>query len=68
MTNSIKLSAYSSKVLKTELPGGQAFGEKGVDKRMGELSVAITGNLTVFDLPDLELPYSPPYSTCYLQS
>lgn len=43
--------------------GGQAFGEKGVDKRMGELSVAITGNLTVFDLPDLELPYSPPYST-----
>ncbi len=30
---------------------------------MGELSVAITGNLTVFDLPDLELPYSPPYST-----
>ncbi|WP_275352178.1 FAD-dependent oxidoreductase [Enterococcus faecium] len=43
--------------------GGQAFGEKGVDKRMGELSGAITGNLTVFDLPDLELPYSPPYST-----
>ena len=43
--------------------GGQAVGEKGVDKRMGELSVAITGNLTVFDLPDLELPYSPPYST-----
>ena len=43
--------------------GGQAFGEKGVDKRMGELSIAITGNLTVFDLPDLELPYSPPYST-----
>ena len=35
--------------------GGQAFGEKGVDKRMGELSVAITGNLTVFDLPDLEV-------------
>lgn len=43
--------------------GGQAVGENGVDKRIGELSVAITGNLTVFDLPDLELPYSPPYST-----
>ncbi|WP_430599508.1 FAD-dependent oxidoreductase [Enterococcus sp. DIV0179] len=43
--------------------GGQAVGEHGVDKRIGELSVAITGNLTVFDLPDLELPYSPPYST-----
>ncbi|WP_137598055.1 FAD-dependent oxidoreductase [Paucilactobacillus kaifaensis] len=43
--------------------GGQAVGENGVDKRIGELSVAITGNLTIFDLPDLELPYSPPYST-----
>lgn len=43
--------------------GGQAVGERGVDKRIGELSVAITGNLSVFDLPDLELPYSPPYST-----
>lgn len=43
--------------------GGQAVGEKGVDKRIGELSAAITGKLTVFDLPDLELPYSPPYST-----
>lgn len=43
--------------------GGQAYGEQGVDKRIGELSVAIAGGLTVFDLPDLELPYSPPYST-----
>lgn len=54
----IIFDAASGKIL-----GGQAVGEKGVDKRMGELSVAITGNLTVFDLPDLELPYSPPYST-----
>lgn len=54
----IIFDATSGKIL-----GGQAVGEKGVDKRMGELSVAITGNLTVFDLPDLELPYSPPYST-----
>lgn len=43
--------------------GGQAVGERGVDKRIGELSVAITGKLTVHDLPALELPYSPPYST-----
>lgn len=43
--------------------GGQAIGEKGVDKRMGELSVAIYGGLTVYDLPALELPYSPPFST-----
>ncbi|MGH1831545.1 FAD-dependent oxidoreductase [Enterococcus gilvus] len=54
----IIFDATSGKIL-----GGQAVGKKGVDKRMGELSVAITGNLTVFDLPDLELPYSPPYST-----
>lgn len=54
----IIFDATSGKIL-----GGQAVGEQGVDKRMGELSVAITGNLTVFDLPDLELPYSPPYST-----
>ena len=54
----IIFDATSGKIL-----GGQAVGEKGADKRMGELSVAITGNLTVFDLPDLELPYSPPYST-----
>ncbi|MFC6171543.1 FAD-dependent oxidoreductase [Loigolactobacillus jiayinensis] len=46
-----------------KLLGGQAVGERGVDKRIGELSAAITGKLTVFDLPDLELPYSPPYST-----
>ena len=43
--------------------GAQAVGKKGVDKRIGQLSVAITGNLTVFDLPDLEIPYSPPYSS-----
>lgn len=43
--------------------GGQAVGENGVDKRIAELSVAITGNLSVYDLPDLELPYSPPYAS-----
>ncbi|MDO4670366.1 MAG: FAD-dependent oxidoreductase [Aerococcus sp.] len=42
--------------------GGQAYGKEGVDKRIAELSVAISGNLTVWDLPQLELPYSPPYS------
>lgn len=42
--------------------GGQAVGEKGIDKRISELSVAISGGLTVYDLPDLEMPYSPPYS------
>lgn len=43
--------------------GGQAVGRNGIDKRIAELSVAITGNLTAFDLPSLEIPYSPPYSS-----
>lgn len=43
--------------------GGQAVGRTGIDKRISQLSVAITGNLSVFDLPALEIPYSPPYSS-----
>ncbi|GHP14492.1 CoA-disulfide reductase [Lentilactobacillus fungorum] len=43
--------------------GGQAVGRSGIDKRIAELSVAITGNLSAFDLPSLEIPYSPPYSS-----
>ena len=43
--------------------GGQAVGKHGIDKRISQLSVAITGNLSVFDLPALEIPYSPPYSS-----
>lgn len=42
--------------------GAQAYGQEGVDKRIAEVSVAISGHLTVWDLPQLELPYSPPYS------
>lgn len=43
--------------------GGQAVGRNGIDKRISQLSVAITGNLNVADLPSLEIPYSPPYSS-----
>ncbi len=43
--------------------GGQAVGENGIDKRIYQLSVAISGHLTVYDLPQLEIPYSPPYSS-----
>lgn len=43
--------------------GGQFVGYEGVDKRAGELATAIAGGLTVADLPSLELPYSPPYSS-----
>jgi CoA-disulfide reductase len=43
--------------------GAQAVGFDGVEKRIDVLATAIKGNLTVFDLPDLELCYAPPYSS-----
>ncbi len=46
-----------------KLYGGQFIGHDGVDKRAGELAVAIAGGMTVNDLPDLEFPYSPPYAS-----
>ena len=42
--------------------GAELFGQKGVDKRVDVISTAILGNLTVDDLPDLDLAYAPPYS------
>ena len=44
------------------LLGAEAFGEKGVDKRIDVLSAALLGGLTVDDLPDMDLAYAPPYS------
>lgn len=46
-----------------QILGGEFLGERGVDKRSGELSAAIAGGLGINDLPNLELPYSPPYSS-----
>ncbi|MEG2290142.1 MAG: CoA-disulfide reductase [Clostridium sp.] len=43
--------------------GAQGVGLDGVDKRIDVIATAIKGNLTVFDLPDLELCYAPPYSS-----
>ncbi|HET8911758.1 MAG TPA: CoA-disulfide reductase [Ktedonobacteraceae bacterium] len=43
--------------------GAQGVGKEGVDKRIDVLATAIKGGLTVFDLPDLELAYAPPYSS-----
>ena len=40
--------------------GAQAVGEEGVEKRIDVISTAMQGNLTVEDLADLELCYSPP--------
>jgi NADPH-dependent 2,4-dienoyl-CoA reductase/sulfur reductase-like enzyme/rhodanese-related sulfurtransferase len=43
--------------------GAQIVGEEGVDKRIDVLATAIHGNMTVFDLEELELAYAPPYSS-----
>ncbi|MGL5616534.1 MAG: CoA-disulfide reductase [Sarcina sp.] len=43
--------------------GAQAIGYEGVEKRIDVIATAIKGELTVFDLPDLELCYAPPYSS-----
>ena len=43
--------------------GVQAIGKEGVDKRIDILSTAIKAKLTVFDLPELELTYAPPFGS-----
>ena len=46
-----------------KLLGAQAIGREGVDKRIDVLSTAIFGNMTVFDLENLDLAYAPPFSS-----
>lgn len=43
--------------------GAQGVGINGVDKRIDAIATAIKGELTVYDLPELELAYAPPYSS-----
>lgn len=43
--------------------GVQGVGRDGVDKRIDVIATAIKGGLTVFDLPELELAYAPPFSS-----
>lgn len=43
--------------------GAQGVGEKGIDKRIDILATAIKGELTIFDLPELELTYAPPFGS-----
>lgn len=45
------------------LVGAQAVGADGVDKRMDVFATAITGNLTVEDLTNLDLAYAPPFGS-----
>jgi CoA-disulfide reductase len=46
-----------------KLFGAQAVGAKGADKRIDVLATAIRGGLTIWELPELELAYAPPYSS-----
>ncbi|GIO97409.1 NADH dehydrogenase [Paenibacillus lautus] len=46
-----------------QIYGAQAIGADGVDKRIDVMATAIKGNLTVWDLTELELSYAPPYSS-----
>ena len=43
--------------------GAQIVGHDGVDKRCDVLATAIRGSMTASDLTELELCYSPPYSS-----
>ncbi len=43
--------------------GAQAVGEQGVDKRIDVIATAIKGNLTVYDLPEIEITYAPPFNS-----
>src|SRR5699024_2600185 len=45
------------------LYSAQVVGFGGVDKRHAVLATAMKGNMTVYDLAELELAYAPPYSS-----
>lgn len=45
------------------LLGAQAVGWDGVDKRIDTLATAIYGNMSVFDLENLDLAYAPPFGS-----
>jgi NADPH-dependent 2,4-dienoyl-CoA reductase/sulfur reductase-like enzyme/rhodanese-related sulfurtransferase len=58
MTLKLLFDPETGKVL-----GAQAVGGSGVDKRIDVLAVAIQAGLTVFDLEEVELAYSPQYGS-----
>ena len=58
MTLKLLFDPHSGKLL-----GAQAVGGAGVDKRMDVLAVAIQAGMTVFDLEEMELAYSPQYGS-----
>jgi rhodanese-related sulfurtransferase len=58
MTLKLLCDPQSGRVL-----GAQAVGGAGVDKRIDVLAVAIQAGMTVFDLEEMELAYSPQYGS-----
>lgn len=48
---------------KGKIYGAQIVGLEGVDKRIDVIATAIRGEMTVFDLEELELAYAPPYGS-----
>jgi NADPH-dependent 2,4-dienoyl-CoA reductase/sulfur reductase-like enzyme/rhodanese-related sulfurtransferase len=58
MTLKLLFDPESGKVL-----GAQGVGGAGVDKRIDVISVAIQAGMTVFDLEEMELAYSPQYGS-----
>jgi NADPH-dependent 2,4-dienoyl-CoA reductase/sulfur reductase-like enzyme/rhodanese-related sulfurtransferase len=56
MTLKLVFDPHTAKLL-----GAQAVGGAGVDKRIDVLSVALQAGMTVFDLEEMELAYSPQY-------
>jgi len=43
--------------------GVQALGQEGVDKRIDVIATAIKGNLSIYDLQEIEIAYAPPYNS-----
>ncbi|UOR10379.1 FAD-dependent oxidoreductase [Halobacillus amylolyticus] len=48
-----------------KLLGGQIIGHQGVDKRIDVLATAIYQHMTIDELIDLDLAYSPPYNSVW---
>ncbi|HDX9589471.1 TPA: CoA-disulfide reductase [Bacillus pseudomycoides] len=48
-----------------QLLGGQVIGEQGVDKRIDVLAMALFHKMTIHDLEDVDLSYSPPYNSVW---
>lgn len=46
-----------------KLYGAQAVGQEGCDKTIDVIATAIAGDMSVYDLTDVELCYAPPFNT-----